>query len=170
MRGVPQIEVTFDIDANGIVNVSAKDLGTGKEQHITITSGSNMTDDDIERAVAEAAKCEKEDKLKKEKLDIKNDVESLVFQLERALKDLDNKIDTNEKNDVEKLINNAKSIYEKDELTDSNVEELKSIKEKLLESFQKISEKVYSSNNIQSSSSDDSKQTDDVIDGDYKEI
>ena len=100
-RGVPQIEVTFDIDANGIVNVSAKDLGTGKEQHITITSGSNMSDSDIDKAVKEAAEFEAQDKKRKEGIDARNDADSMVFQTEKALQEVGDKIDANDKAAVE---------------------------------------------------------------------
>ncbi|MEG2700192.1 MAG: molecular chaperone DnaK, partial [Hungatella sp.] len=100
-RGIPQIEVTFDIDANGIVNVSAKDLGTGKEQHITITSGSNMSDSDIEKAVKEAAQFESEDKKRKDGIDARNDADSMVFQTEKALEEVGDKIDANDKASVE---------------------------------------------------------------------
>ena len=104
-RGVPQIEVTFDIDANGIVNVSAKDLGTGKEQHITITSGSNMSDADIDKAVKEAAEYEAQDKKRKEAIDARNDADSMVFQTEKALEEVGDKIDANDKAEVEADLN-----------------------------------------------------------------
>ena len=100
-RGVPQIEVTFDIDANGIVNVSAKDLGTGKEQHITITAGSNMSDEDIEKAVKEAAEFEAQDKKRKEAIDTRNDADAFVFQTEKALEEVGDKIDAADKSAVE---------------------------------------------------------------------
>ena len=107
-RGVPQIEVTFDIDANGIVNVSAMDKGTGKEQHITITSGSNMSDADIEKAVKEAAEFEAQDKKKKEAIDTRNDADSMVFQTEKALEEVGDKIDANDKAAVEADLNTLK--------------------------------------------------------------
>ena len=100
-RGIPKIEVTFDIDANGIVNVSAKDLGTGKEQHITITSGSNMSDADIDKAVKEAAEFEAQDKKRKEGIDARNEADSMVFQVEKALNEAGDKIDAGEKSTVE---------------------------------------------------------------------
>ena len=92
-RGIPQIEVTFDIDANGIVNVSAKDLGTGKEQHITITAGSNMSDSDIDKAVKEAAEFEAQDKKRKEAIDTRNEADAMVFQTEKAIKEVGDKLD-----------------------------------------------------------------------------
>ena len=127
-RGVPQIEVTFDIDANGIVNVSAKDLGTGKEQHITITAGSNMSDDDIDKAVKEAAEFEAQDKKKKEAIDARNDADSIVFQTEKALNEVGDKVDAARKAGVEADLNALKSLLEstKDqELTDSQVADIK---------------------------------------------
>ena len=177
MRGVPQIEVTFDIDVNGIVNVSAKDLGTGKEQHITITSGSNMSDKDIEKAVNEAKQFEKEDEVRKDKIDTKNELESLCLQLERNLKDLDGKIDENSKRDIEKLINDSKEIYTKDDITESELSILKENKEKLLTKFQEISSNIYKAQNTQGFSGEGQANTesytsknDDVIDGDYREV
>ena len=107
-RGVPQIEVTFDIDANGIVNVSAKDLGTGKEQHITITAGSNMSDDEINKAVREAAEYEAQDKKRKEAVDTKNDADAMVFQTEKAMEEAGDKIDANDKTAVEADLNALK--------------------------------------------------------------
>ena len=109
-RGVPQIEVTFDIDANGIVNVSAKDLGTGKEQHITITAGSNMSDSDIDKAVKEAAEFEAQDKKRKEAIDTRNNADSMVFQVENALKEAGDKIDANDKAAVEADLNALKDL------------------------------------------------------------
>lgn len=179
MRGIPQIEVTFDIDANGIVNVSAKDLGTGKEQHITITSGSNMSDADIERAVKEAKEFEKEDEVRKDKIDTKNEAESLCTQLERTLKDLNGKIDDSTKNEVENLIKETKDIYTKEDISEQEVDILKQNKEKLLNKFQEISSKLYNQKNTQNTSdfngnfgtsSQDEPKDDNVVDGDYREI
>ena len=125
-RGVPQIEVTFDIDANGIVNVSAKDLGTGKEQHITITAGSNMSDDEINKAVREAAEYEAQDKKRKEAVDTKNDADAMVFQTEKAMEEAGDKIDANDKTAVEADLNALKETLAKcsntDEITDAQVE------------------------------------------------
>ena len=146
-RGVPQIEVTFDIDANGIVNVSAKDLGTGKEQHITITAGSNMSDDEINKAVREAAEYEAQDKKRKEAVDTKNDADAMVFQTEKAMEEAGDKIDANDKTAVEADLNALKETLAKcsntDEITDAQVEELKAGKEKLMQSAQKLFAKMY---------------------------
>ena len=146
MRGVPQIEVTFDIDANGIVNVSAKDLGTGKEQHITITAGSNMSDDEIDRAVKEAAEYEAQDKKRKEAIDTRNDADAFVFQTEKALSEVGDKIDASEKSGVEADLQAVKDILEKtkdQEMTDSQLDELKAAKESLMTNAQQVFAKVY---------------------------
>ena len=146
MRGVPQIEVTFDIDANGIVNVSAKDLGTGKEQHITITASSNMSDDDIEKAVKEAAEYEAQDKKRKEAIDLRNDADSFVFQTEKALNEVGDKISADEKSGVEADLAKVKEILEatKDqEMSDSQLDELKAAKEKLETDAQSLFTKMY---------------------------
>ncbi len=181
-RGVPQIEVTFDIDANGIVNVSAKELGTGKEQHITITAGSNMSDADIEKAVKEAAEFEAQDKKRKEAIDTRNDADSFVFQTENALKEVGDNIDAADKAAVEADLNALKSLVEAhpnaEELTDSQVGEMKAAKEKLMESAQKVFAKMYE--NAQAAQGagpapdmGDASYTsadDDVVDADYKEV
>ena len=183
-RGVPQIEVTFDIDANGIVNVSAKDLGTGKEQHITITSGSNMSDNDIDKAVKEAAEFETQDKKRKEAIDTRNDADSMVFQTEKALEEVGDKVDANDKTAVEADLAALKELVEKsnpEEMTDAQVAELKAGKEKLMESAQKVFAKVYEqaqgaagagSEAGPDTGAGDSNayQADDVVDGDYKEV
>ena len=147
-RGVPQIEVTFDIDANGIVNVSAKDLGTGKEQHITITASSNMSDADIDRAVKEAQQYEAEDKKRKEGVDTKNEADSMVFQVEDALKNAGDKLDASDKAAVEGDLQALKDILAKHTdagamLSDADVSEIKAAKDKLLESAQKLFAKMY---------------------------
>ncbi|MCR4807955.1 MAG: Hsp70 family protein, partial [Lachnospiraceae bacterium] len=145
-RGVPQIEVTFDIDANGIVNVSAKDLGTGKEQHITITSGSNMSDDEIERAVKEAAEYEAQDKKRKEAIDAKNDADSFVFQTEKAIEEVGDKLDPSDKANVEAELKNLKDLVEKcdpETMTEDQVVELKAAQEKAMTAAQKLFEKMY---------------------------
>ena len=146
-RGVPQIEVTFDIDANGIVNVSAKDLGTGKEQHITITSGSNMSDDEIDKAVKEAAEFEAQDKKRKEAIDARNDAESFVFQTEDALKQVGDQVDPADKSAVEADVAAVKAFLdahkEAEQMTDADVAELKAAQEKLTQSAQKVFAKMY---------------------------
>ena len=186
-RGVPQIEVTFDIDANGIVNVSAKDLGTGKEQHITITSGSNMSKDDIDKAVKEAAAYEAEDKKKKEAIDTRNEADSMVFQTEKAMEEVGDKIDANDKAAVEADLNALKEAINKapaEQMTDAQVEEIKAAKEKLMNSAQKLFAKVYEQAQAAQGAAGAQGQAgpqagqsasqagygDDVVDGDYKEV
>ena len=185
-RGVPQIEVTFDIDANGIVNVSAKDLGTGKEQHITITAGSNMSDDEIDKAVKEAAEYEAQDKKRKEAVDTKNDADAMVFQTEKALEEAGDKIDANDKTAVEADLNALKDVLAKcanvDEITDAQVEEIKAGKEKLMQSAQKLFAKMYEQAQAQGGAQAGSDMGagaqggsneaygDDVVDGDYREV
>ncbi len=187
-RGMPQIEVTFDIDANGIVNVSAKDLGTGKEQHITITSGSNMSDSDIEKAVKEAAEYEAQDKKRKEAIDTRNEADSIVFQTEKALQDVGDKIAASDKAAVEADLNALKEAINRapaDQMTDAQVEDIKAGKEKLMASAQALFTKMYESmqgaggagagagagsgmgGNAQGGAS---QPDDDVIDGDFKEV
>ena len=179
MRGVPQIEVTFDIDANGIVNVSAKDLGTGKEQHITITSSSNMSDVDIERAVNDASRYEQEDKVRKDKIDTKNELESLCIQLERNLSELGDNIDSSTKEEITSLISDTKAIYTKDDISDDELQKLKDNKELLLNKFQEISSKIYANanpnqdtttNNGFTSENTSNEGDDNIIDGDFKEL
>ncbi|MCH5254895.1 MAG: molecular chaperone DnaK [Lachnospiraceae bacterium] len=187
MRGVPQIEVTFDIDANGIVNVSAKDLGTGKEQHITITAGSNMSDDEIEKAVKEAAEYEAQDKKRKEAIDTRNDADAFVFQTEKALSEVGDKIDASEKAGLEADLQAVKDILEKtkdQEMTDDQIDELKAAKEKLTNSAQSLFTKMYE-NMQQAQGGPDmgaagaqndadmggtADAADDVVDGDYREV
>ncbi len=180
-RGVPQIEVTFDIDANGIVNVSAKDMGTGKEQHITITSGSNMSDADIEKAVKEAAEYEAQDKKKKEAIDARNDADSMVFQTEKALEEVGDKIDANDKAAVEADLNALKEAINRapiDQMTDAQVEDIKAGKEKLMQSAQQLFAKVYEQAQAAqgagpqagAGSASQAGYGDDVVDGDYKEV
>ena len=187
-RGVPQIEVTFDIDANGIVNVSAKDLGTGKEQHITITAGSNMSDDEIDKAVREAAEFEAQDKKRKEAVDTKNDADAMVFQTEKALEEAGDKLDANDKTAVEADLNALKELLNScantDEITDSQVADIKAGKEKLMQSAQKLFAKMYEqaqgaqagpgpdagfTGNAGSAGSNEA-YGDDVVDGDYREV
>ena len=137
-RGVPQIEVTFDIDANGIVNVSAQDKGTGKEQHITITSSSNMSKDDIDRAVKDAEKYAEEDKKFKENIDVKNTAESLIYQSEKALDELGDKVTEDEKSEVRAAIDKLRET-----LKNGSSDDIKADTEALQKSFYKISEKLY---------------------------
>ncbi len=184
-RGVPQIEVTFDIDANGIVNVSAKDLGTGKEQHITITSGSNMSDSDIEKAVKEAAEFEAQDKKRKEAIDTRNDADSMVFQTEKALEEVGDKLDANDKAEVEADLNALKEAINRapvDQMTDAQIEDIKAGKEKLMNSAQKLFAKVYEQAqaagqagpgpdaNAGAGQAGSQPYGDDVVDGDFKEV
>ena len=186
-RGVPQIEVTFDIDANGIVNVSAKDLGTGKEQHITITSGSNMSDSEIDKAVKEAAEYEAQDKKKKEAIDTRNDADAMVFQTEKAMEEVGDKIDAADKSAVEADLKELKELIEKtnpEDMTDAQIDELKAGKEKLMNSAQKLFAKVYENAqgaagaagaagagpDMGSANTGSAPQDDDVVDGDYREV
>ena len=191
-RGVPQIEVTFDIDANGIVNVSAKDLGTGKEQHITITAGSNMSDDEINKAVKEAAEFEAQDRARKEGIDARNEADSLAMQVEKALKEVSDKLDPTDKAEVENDLNDLKNALPADtnaEITPDQLDRIKAAKEKLMNSSQKVFTKMYEQaganqgqagpgagyqdagyqqgGNDQSGSG---QKSDDVVDGDYTEI
>ena len=180
-RGVPQIEVTFDIDANGIVNVSAKDLGTGKEQHITITAGSNMSDEDIDKAVKEAAEFEAADKKRKEAIDARNEADSIVFQTEKALEEAGDKVDATEKAAVEADLKELKDLVEatKDQdMTDAQVEDLKAKKDKLMTSAQNLFTKMYEAaaqaqqgaQGAADAGANQGAANDDVVDGDYKEV
>ncbi|MDO5146413.1 MAG: molecular chaperone DnaK [Eubacteriales bacterium] len=177
-RGVPQIEVTFDIDANGIVNVSAKDLGTGKEQHITITAGSNMSDEDIEKAVREAAEFEAQDKKKKEAIDARNDADSMVFQTEKALEEVGDKIDEAEKTTVQADITKLKEILDRttvDNMSEADVAEINEAKEQLMKDAQSLFGKMYeqAQGAAQGAPDTDANATynsDDVVDADYKEV
>ena len=181
-RGVPQIEVTFDIDANGIVNVSAKDLGTGKEQHITITAGSNMSDAEIDKAVKEAAEFEAQDKKRKEAIDTRNEADSMVFQTQKALDEAGDKIDPNEKASVEADLNALKELVEKsnpENMTDAEVADIKAAQEKLMTGAQSLFAKMYEQAQGTAgagpdmggaASQADTGANDDVVDGDYKEV
>ncbi|MCI9675528.1 MAG: molecular chaperone DnaK [Lachnospiraceae bacterium] len=186
-RGMPQIEVTFDIDANGIVNVSAKDLGTGKEQHITITAGSNMSDEEIERAVKEAAEFEAQDKKRKEAIETRNDADSFVFQTEKALEEVGDKLSDSDKSAVQADLDAVKAILERtkdQEMSDSDLDELKAAKEKLTNSAQTLFTKMYENmQQAQQGAGSDmsgaagpdmgeaaSSSNDDVIDGDFREV
>ncbi|MGN0369166.1 MAG: molecular chaperone DnaK [Butyrivibrio sp.] len=183
-RGVPQIEVTFDIDANGIVNVSAKDLGTGKEQHITITSGSNMSDADIEKAVKEAAEFEAQDKKRKEGIDARNEADSLIFQTQKALDEVGDKISASEKESVEADLNALKAVVDRttpDNISEADTDELKAGTEKLMTGAQALFAKLYEQNQgaqaggpdmggAQTAQDAGYTQEDNVVDGDYREV
>ena len=179
-RGVPQIEVTFDIDANGIVNVSAKDLGTGKEQHITITAGSNMSDEDIDKAVKEAAEYEAQDKKRKEGIDAKNEADAMVSQIEQAMNEAGDKLDPNDKQEVQADLDALKATIAGigEEVTDAQIEELKAGKEKLMNSAQKLFAKMYEQTQgagAQGAGPDMGAQgagnaNDDVVDGEFTEV
>ena len=188
-RGVPQIEVTFDIDANGIVNVSAKDLGTGKEQHITITAGSNMSEDEINKAVKEAAEYEAQDKKRKEAIDARNDADAAVFQVEKALEEAGDKISSHDKTAVEADLNALKELLKNtpaDNMTDAQVADLKAGQEKLMKSAQSLFTKMYENMQQQNQGGQAGPgpqagagaggntagggNDDDVVDADYKEV
>ena len=186
-RGVPQIEVTFDIDANGIVNVSAKDLGTGKEQHITITAGSNMSDSDIDKAVKEAAEFEAQDKKRKEAIDARNDADAMVFQTEKAMEEAGDKIDASEKAAVQEKIDSLKAVVDRTanqtDISDADIDALKSGKEDLMNAAQKLFQKMYEQTagaqgagpqgagpDMGSAGQSTSGPADDVVDGDYREV
>nr|MBQ8252286.1 molecular chaperone DnaK [Lachnospiraceae bacterium] len=187
-RGIPQIEVTFDIDANGIVNVSAKDLGTGKEQHITITAGSNMSDDEIDKAVKEAAEFEAQDKARREAVDARNDADAFVFQTEKALGEVGDKLSDSEKAPVEADLADLKAFLDstKDqEMSADQVTELKAKKEKLTNSAQALFTKMYEQAQAAGAqagpdmgagmgpdmgAATESAPEGDVVDGDYREV
>ncbi len=184
-RGVPQIEVTFDIDANGIVNVSAKDLGTGKEQHITITAGSNMSESDIDKAVREAAEFEAQDKKRKEAIDARNDADAMVFQTEKALEEAGANLDPAEKSAVEEKLNSLKAVVERTanqtDISDADLDALKSGREELMNAAQKLFQKMYeqaqgAQGGAQGAGPDmggagqSQGAADDVVDGDYREV
>ena len=177
-RGVPQIEVTFDIDANGIVNVSAKDLGTGREQHITITAGSNMSDADIEQAIKDAAEYEAQDKKRKEAVEARNDADAMVFQTEKALQDVGDKLSGEDKTKVETDLQALKSLVEStdpENMSDYDVEQLKNAKETLMTSAQNLFAKLYEQSapgaNAGTGTAGPADYSEgDVVDGDYTEI
>ena len=182
-RGVPQIEVTFDIDANGIVNVSAKDLGTGKEQHITITAGSNMSDSDIEKAVKEAAEFEAQDKARKEGVDARNEADSFVFQTENAMKEVGDKLDPTLKGQVESDLQALKDLIASTDInnvTPDQTEQLKAKTETLKNSAQQLFSKMYEQAQAaqggaqagpdMNAGAGSSSSSDDFVDGDYKEV
>ena len=175
-RGVPQIEVSFDIDANGIVNVSAKDLGTGREQHITITSGTSLSDDDIERAMKEAAEYEAQDKKRKEGVEIRNDADAIVFQTEKALQEVGDKLNGDDKKKVEDDLASLKTIIEGtdiENLSDYDIEKLKAGKDALMTSAQQLFEKLYEQSGPGANAGTGAgtpNYGDDVVDGDFTEV
>ena len=164
-RGIPQIEVTFDIDANGIVNVNAKDLGTGKEQRITITASTKLSEDEINQKVKEAERFAEEDKKKKENIEIRNNGDSIVYQTEKTLKDLEGKISDAEKDKVVEKLDSLKKALEGDDY-----DVIKTRTEELTHEFHEISQKLYEQSQGQSQSSDSGNPKDDVVDADYEVV
>ena len=173
-RGVPQIEVTFDIDANGIVNVSAKDLGTGKEQHITITSSTSMSKEDIEKAVKDAEQFAEADKKQREEVDIRNGADQMIFQTEKTLKELDGKIDAADKGELETKLNALKEAVK-----GSNLDDIKAKQEDLQKKFYDVSAKLYQNVNPQAGQpgadagaqpNNDDQNKDGFVDADFKEV
>ena len=164
-RGVPQIEVTFDIDANGIVNVSAKDLGSGKQQAMTITSSTKMSDEEIKRKVDEASKYAEEDKNKKETIETKNNAESVIYQVEKTIKDLGDKVSESEKSDVNSKVEALKSILDSGDIND-----IKAKTDDLTQEMYKLSSKLYENTAQQPGASQESKKDDDVVDADYEVV
>ena len=176
-RGIPQIEVTFDIDANGIVNVSAKDLGTGREQHITITSGTSLSDDDIERAVKEAAEYEAQDKKRKEGIETRNEADALVFQTDKALNEVGDKLADSDKNAVKADLDALRAIIDStdaENMSDMDIEKIKAGKDKLMESAQNLFAKLYEQNgpgaNAGTGAGTPNYSDSDVVDGDFTEV
>lgn len=164
-RGVPQIEVTFDIDANGIVNVSAKDLGSGKQQAMTITSSTKMSDEEIKRKVDEASKYAEEDKNKKETIETKNNAESVIYQVEKTIKDLGDKVSESEKSDINSKVEALKSILDSGDNND-----IKAKTDELTQEMYKLSSKLYENTTQQPGASQESKKDDDVVDADYEVV
>lgn len=164
-RGVPQIEVTFDIDANGIVNVSAKDLGSGKQQAMTITSSTKMSDEEIKRKVDEASKYAEEDKNKKETIETKNNAESVIYQVEKTIKDLGDKVSESEKSDINSKVEALKSILDSGDNND-----IKAKTDDLTQEMYKLSSKLYENTAQQPGASQESKKDDDVVDADYEVV
>ena len=183
-RGIPQIEVTFDIDANGIVNVSAKDLGTGREQHITITAGSNMSDADIEKAVKEAAQFEAQDKKRKEGIEARNEADAMMFQTQKALDEVGDKVSADDKAKVQSELDSMKALLDStpmDDMTDAQIEDIKAAKQRLMDAAQGVFAKMYETAGAAAGQQGGSQagpqdtganyqQADDVVDADYKEV
>lgn len=175
MRGTPQIEVTFDIDANGIVHVSAKDLGTGKEQHITITSSTSMSKDDIDKAVKEAEQYAEADKKQREEVDIRNGADQMIFQTEKTLNELDGKIDAADKSELETKLNALKEAVK-----GSNIDDIKAKQEDLQKKFYDVSAKLYQNVNPQAgqpgpdmgaqNNNNGNQNNDGFVDADFKEV
>ena len=164
-RGVPQIEVTFDIDANGIVNVSAKDLGSGKQQAMTITSSTKMSDEEIKRKVDEASKYAEEDKNKKETIETKNNAESVIYQVEKTIKDLGDKVSESERSDINSKVEALKSILDSGDNND-----IKAKTDELTQEMYKLSSKLYENTAQQPGASQESKKDDNVVDADYEVV
>ena len=172
-RGVPQIEVTFDIDANGIVHVSAQDKGTGKEQNITITSSTSMSKEDVEKAVKEAEKYAAEDKKRREEIDVRNNADQMVYQSEKTITDLGDKLDATDKGELENKINALKEA-----LKGSNVDDIKAKQEDLQKKFYEVSSKVYGAAGAQGAPQGEPQSgaqsgpagDDGYVDADYKEV
>ena len=176
-RGVPQIEVTFDIDANGIVNVSAKDLGTGREQHITITSGTSLSDDDIDRAVKEAAEYEAQDKKRKEGIEARNEADALAFQTEKALGEVGDKLSDSDKAGVKADLDALRAAIDStdaENMSEADVDKIKAAKDKLMESAQNLFSKLYEQNGPGANAGTGAGTPDysdgDVVDGDFTEV
>jgi len=172
MRGIPQIEVTFDIDANGIVHVGAKDMGTGNEQKITLTASSNLSDDDIESAVREAEQHAEEDKRRKEEVEIRNNADSAVYQTEKTLKDLADKLEEADKAKLESAINDVKEA-----LKGTDTGRIKETNDKLMEAFNEVSQKIYSQNpgaeadpGAQQGPEENTEDAENVYDADYEVV
>ena len=176
-RGVPQIEATFDIDANGIVNVSAKDLGTGREQHITITSGTSLSDDDIDRAVKEAAEYEAQDKKRKEGIEARNEADALAFQTEKALGEVGDKLSDSDKAGVKADLDSLRAAIDStdaENMSYADVDKIKAAKDKLMESAQNLFSKLYEQNGPGANAGTGAGTPDysdgDVVDGDFTEV
>lgn len=181
-RGIPQIEVTFDIDANGIVNVSAKDLGTGREQHITITAGSNMSEAEIDKAVKEAAAFEAQDKKRKEGVEARNEADAMMFQTQKALDEVGDKVSADDKAKVQSELDSLKALLDStpaDDMTDAQIEDIKAAKQRLMDAAQGVFAKMYEAAGAaagqagpgpQPEAGANYQQADDVVDADYKEV
>lgn len=173
-RGIPQIEVTFDIDANGIVNVTAKDLGTGKEQKVTITSGTNLSEEEIQKKIKEAEMNAEADKQKKEKIEALNQADSTIYQTEKTLGELGDKIDASEKSEIESAIADVKAVKERE---DATADDIKKSLDKLMEKFHAISQKMYQQagpqgdfNGQEDFTQSQSSNNDDIVDADFTEV